>query len=78
MGSQGIRTGASLRKRYKEVRQQKIALYKCGSCGRMTVERIASSIWRCRHCKVTYAGGAYTLSTAAGDIAKRQISGLKK
>jgi len=78
MGSARMRTGASLRKRYKEIRQQKIALYRCNSCGRISVERIASSIWRCRHCKVTSAGGAYMLSTAAGEIAKRQISSLKK
>jgi len=78
MVSGGIRYGASLRKRYRVVKQQKIALYRCGSCGRITVERVASGIWKCRHCKTTFAGGAYVLSTAAGEIAKRQISNLKK
>jgi large subunit ribosomal protein L37Ae len=73
-----VRGGASLRKRNAEIKQQKIALYKCNSCGRMTVERVSTSIWRCRHCKATYAGGAYVLSTTAGEVAKRQIEGLKK
>lgn len=77
MANASIRYGARIRKQYKAVQRDKNALYKCQSCGRVTVKRISTGIWRCNHCKATYAGGAYTMSTPAGEAAKRLIDGIK-
>jgi large subunit ribosomal protein L37Ae len=73
MANYGIRYGASLRKRNAEVRKEKSALYMCEACGKTAVKRINTSIWKCRHCGKTYAGGAYTMSTPAGEAARKLI-----
>ena len=78
MANSSIRYGASLRKRHDEIQKEKRSLYKCEACGRMTVRRVGTSIWRCRHCNTTYAGGAYSMSTPAGETAKRLISEMSK
>jgi large subunit ribosomal protein L37Ae len=76
MANASIRYGARIRKRSREIKVKKIALYKCDSCGKVGVERINTSIWRCRHCNATYAGGAYTLTTTAGELARRLIADI--
>ena len=73
MANASIRYGTSIRKRYRSIKAEKQASYKCEMCGRMTVKRIGTSIWKCRHCGATYAGGAYTMTTAAGEVARRLI-----
>jgi large subunit ribosomal protein L37Ae len=78
MSNASIRYGASLRKRYNAIKGKKRAAYKCELCGRENVRRISTSIWQCRHCKAVYAGGAYTMSTQKGEVAKRLISELNK
>lgn len=78
MASGNIRYGATLRKRYNSVRKMKISLYKCNSCGKVSVEHISTGIWRCRHCGRVIAGGAYTPYTPAGDAAKHSIESLNK
>ena len=78
MANSSIRYGARIRKRAAEVRKKKIALYKCDSCGEVKVERIGTGIWKCRHCDAIYAGGAYTLTTSAGDVAKRLVNGINR
>lgn len=77
MANFSIRHGASIRKRNAAVKKLKTSLYKCSSCGRLSVQRISTGIWRCRHCNATFAGGAYTLTTTAGEIAKRLIENMK-
>jgi large subunit ribosomal protein L37Ae len=78
MAKSSIRYGARIRKRARETKEKKIAAYKCESCGQVRVVRIGTSIWKCRHCGVTYAGGAYTLTTSAGELSKRLMADLKK
>ncbi|MCL5429982.1 MAG: 50S ribosomal protein L37ae [Candidatus Marsarchaeota archaeon] len=78
MANPSIRYGASIRKRAAGVKAKKQAHYKCEVCGKMTVKRISTSIWRCRHCNTTYAGGAYTMTTPEGEVAKRLIAGITK
>jgi large subunit ribosomal protein L37Ae len=73
MANASIRYGASIRKRYNKIKAEKRALYLCDVCGKSGVRRISTSIWRCRHCNTTYAGGAYSLKTAAGAVAKRLV-----
>jgi len=73
-----VRYGASIRKRYWAVRADKSAHYKCEMCGRNSVKRTGTSVWRCRHCGTIYAGGAYTMTTAAGVVARRLIQDYAK
>ncbi|MDE1768518.1 MAG: 50S ribosomal protein L37ae, partial [Candidatus Micrarchaeota archaeon] len=67
----GIRYGVSLRKRYLAVKADKQRRYKCDLCGKEAVKREGNAIWRCRHCNATFAGGAYTLKTSAGETVSR-------
>ncbi len=78
MVNSSIRYGARIRKRARAVKEQKTARYKCEACGRMTVKRVGTSIWKCSHCGKVYAGGAYTMTTPPGEMAKRQIESLNK
>ena len=76
MANSSIRYGATLRKRQREVKAEKQALYTCDVCGRTAVRRIGTGIWQCRHCSTIYAGGAYTMKTAAGEAAKKLIESI--
>lgn len=76
MVNASVRYGASIRKRQAEVRRNKTAAYACDSCGRESVRRIGTGIWKCRHCGAVFAGGAYTFKTAAGESAKKLVSDI--
>jgi large subunit ribosomal protein L37Ae len=76
MANASIRYGARIRKRARTIKGQKQATYKCDMCGRTSVKRIGTSIWKCKHCGATYAGGAYTMTTPAGEVVKRLIEDL--
>lgn len=78
MANSSIRYGASIRKRAAGIKQKKQAAYRCEACGKTAVKRVGTSIWRCRHCNATYAGGAYTMTTPEGEVARRLIQGIKK
>ncbi|MGD0729245.1 MAG: 50S ribosomal protein L37ae [Candidatus Micrarchaeaceae archaeon] len=78
MAQASIRYGASIRKRYTKIKKEKSSFYKCESCGKTSVRRLGTGIWKCRHCSVTYAGGAYSMTTPAGNNARRLIGNIKK
>lgn len=78
MANSSIRYGASIRKRYNKIKQEKRTLYLCDVCGKVGVRRISTSIWRCKHCSTMYAGGAYSMKTAAGSVANRLIAEAKR
>lgn len=42
------------------------------------VKRVASGIWKCRGCKVTFAGGAFEFATSVATTAKVTMHRLKK
>jgi large subunit ribosomal protein L37Ae len=67
MSNSTIRYGVGLRKRYMAVSKEKKARYKCDVCGKTAVKRVSTGIWHCRYCNATFAGGAYSLKTAAGE-----------
>ena len=77
MSNSSIRYGVVLRKRQQAVKRDKIARYKCELCGRTAVKRQGNAIWRCRHCKAVFAGGAYTLKTPSGENAMHILQRLK-
>jgi large subunit ribosomal protein L37Ae len=42
------------------------------------VKRVACGIWRCKGCKVTFAGGAFEFATSVATTAKTTMNRLKK
>ena len=77
MANFSVRYGVSLRKRYESTQKEKRARYKCDVCGKEAVKRVSNGIWRCRYCGAIFAGGAYTLKTAAGEAVARALNQLK-
>ena len=77
MANASIRYGARIRKRYNKIKAEKTSKYHCEMCGKDSVKRISTGIWRCRHCGATYAGGAYSLTTPTGLTARRTVDSMK-
>lgn len=64
----------NLRKREQAIVKQQKTRYKCDTCGKMAVRRKGTGIWHCEYCNATYAGGAYTLKTGAGEIVSKLLN----
>ena len=78
VGSAGrfqARYGVRSRTRVRDVEQQQRAKYPCKHCGQKTVTRIGTSIWKCKKCGVTYAGGAYIPRTEQGVNVEKMMRG---
>ncbi|MFQ5891782.1 MAG: 50S ribosomal protein L37ae [Candidatus Methanofastidiosia archaeon] len=73
----GARYGRKLRKRVEAIESKMRRKHRCPQCGRLTVRRISTSIWRCSKCGETFAGGAYLPQTSAGKIAKRMVKRIE-
>ena len=73
MANFNVRYGVSLRKRYMAVKADKQRRYKCDLCGKVAVKRKGNGLWHCRHCNATFAGGAYTFKTTAGETVSRLL-----
>ena len=78
VGKYGARYGVSLRKKIKISEITQHAKYVCDFCGKTAVKRKVIGIWTCRACKVSVAGGAYNITTPAGQSAKSQNQRLKE
>ncbi|MFQ6107859.1 MAG: 50S ribosomal protein L37ae [Thermoplasmata archaeon] len=58
-GKFGPRYGVTIRKRIRDVEQEKVKRHTCPSCNHKAVKRVSTGIWRCWKCGTTFAGGAY-------------------
>ncbi|MGC8584970.1 MAG: 50S ribosomal protein L37ae [Thermoplasmata archaeon] len=58
-GRFGPRYGVAPKKQWKDIMELRIQYYECPSCGHRTLRRVSTSIWECRRCGYTFAGGAY-------------------
>lgn len=60
-GKYGTRYGSSLRKVVKKIEISQHAKYNCAFCGKDSVKRTVTGIWKCKSCYKVVAGGAYLL-----------------
>ena len=78
MSKRNVRYGAEIRKRAEKVHAAKVSLFACPRCGKKKVKRTGNSLWRCKSCGASFAGGTYSLSTPSGEVALRLIEEYKK
>ena len=57
----GARYGRTTRYKIGEIEKVMRNKIKCPYCTKSRVKRIASGIWKCRNCNVTFSGAAYGL-----------------
>ena len=78
MSNRNVRYGAELRKRAQKVDTLRSSLFACPKCGKKKVKRQGNSRWECKSCGAIFAGGTYSLSTPAGEVAARMVEEYKK
>ena len=59
MGTVMRGTGKRLREATAEAKKKSKTHYKCPSCSRLAIQRIASGVWNCKKCSAKFASGAY-------------------
>ncbi len=59
IGRFGPRYGVKIRRRVLEVEEGEKGYHPCPRCSATKVKRVGSGVWQCRHCGLTFAGGAY-------------------
>jgi len=67
------RYGARIRKLVAAAEAKRKEKYVCPKCDKKKVVRIGYALWKCKGCGAMFAGGAYTFTTDAGDVAKRFV-----
>ncbi|UCH88443.1 MAG: 50S ribosomal protein L37ae [Thermoplasmata archaeon] len=58
-GKYGARYGVKIRKQVSNIEKQQRASHQCPRCKYKQVKRVSTGIWKCRHCDLTFASGAY-------------------
>lgn len=59
-GRFGARYGVVIRNRVKNIEAHQHSWHECPTCHHLSVKRVSSGIWNCRHCGVKFAAGAYS------------------
>ncbi|MCL5420428.1 MAG: hypothetical protein M1284_01590 [Candidatus Parvarchaeota archaeon] len=55
--------GVGVRKRVDAAKQLRAQKYPCPRCKKLSIRRQSAGIWRCKHCGLTIADNAYSLSS---------------
>ena len=77
-GKYATRYGQKLRKQVKAIEILQRVRSICPFCGKKSIRREATGIWKCRGCRRAIAGGAWEFVTTAATTAKTTINRLKK
>ena len=77
-GRFGPRYGGVMRKAVATIEKVQKAAHPCSQCGAMSVYRDGTAIWSCVKCGYTFAGGAYTPSTGAGQGATQALRAVQE
>jgi len=51
--------GKKIRQAVNEANRKAHSKYKCPSCSRTAVKRVANGVWQCRKCDAKFASGAF-------------------
>ncbi len=62
-GRFGARYGVIVRNRIKTIEAQQKGKHECPVCHHMSVKRVSSGIWFCKHCDTKFAATAYSPNT---------------
>jgi large subunit ribosomal protein L37Ae len=73
-----VKFGRKIRNLYNSVfkGRKEMECPKCGKVGKM--KKQSFSVWECKSCGAVVAGGAYQLTTEAGETMKRILSSVKR
>ncbi len=77
-GRFGPRYGALGRRQVANIEKVQKAAHTCLKCGQLSVYRMETAIWSCKKCKYTFAGGAYTPATGAGQGAEKALRAVQE
>lgn len=72
------RFGRKIRKLYEKADESRKKRYECPKCGKRSVRRVSYALWECRSCGASIAGAAYSLTSEAGETARRMLSEEKE
>jgi len=76
-GRFGTRYGVKNRKLVADIEEKMHADYACSKCGAVKLKRIATGIWKCTKCEVTFTGGSYVPQTPAHLTVMRSVQAEK-
>lgn len=76
-GRFGVRYGVKNRKLVADIEEKMHADYACSKCGAVKMKRIATGIWKCTKCEVTFTGGSYVPQTSAHLTVMRAVQAEK-
>jgi len=76
-GRFGVRYGVKNRKLVADIEEKMHADYACSKCGAVKMKRIATGIWKCTKCEVTFTGGSYVPQTPAHLTVMRAVHAEK-
>ncbi|MBI2579923.1 MAG: hypothetical protein HYW27_03400 [Candidatus Aenigmarchaeota archaeon] len=54
--------GKKIRQAVTEAKKKSAKKYKCPSCSRTAMKRVANGVWQCRKCSSKFASGAFEFS----------------
>jgi len=77
-GRFGTRYGVKNRKLVADIEEKMHADYACSNCGALKLKRIATGIWKCTKCEVSFTGGSYIPQTAAHQTVLRAVQVEKR
>lgn len=72
------RFGRKIRKLYEKAEESRKKRYECPKCGKRSVRRASYALWECRSCGARIAGAAYSLTSEAGETARRVLAEEKE
>jgi len=77
-GRFGPRYGGVMRKAVATIEKTQKAAHVCERCGATSVYRDGTAIWSCQKCGYTFAGGAYSPQTGAGQGASQALRAVQE
>ena len=77
-GRFGPRYGGVMRKAVATIEKVQKAAHPCQRCGSLSVYREGTAIWSCQKCGYSFAGGAYSPQTGAGQGAAQALRAVQE